>query len=455
MVMAGQSWWAEIGQELARDEEAERERLIARRVKQVEQERQEWRGRRAQGRNDAERKRGASSVLAAMVQNSWHTRRRSLRWAVRTWRDRERDSRERDEVTRRNRVRTGKAGRKRSARRRKALARAREAGLWRDRGSALLAQWRAGVTVSADQRKEAVRRAIEATTGTQVRRAWLGMVQTFWEERACERLQGWEVMQQERKSKGGETLAEATRYDWVCFRCGWSGWLVHAGKATCSRCKHQAHRWCESVERCVRSGAAAGEGILGAEPQGKISRRLEAQVVERRARVQRAIRDRDMRAQQEDAERETEQMQKEVLGVLRQGWKEGRMEEVVQEWRRVRNEGREQRSLEGWTRLEQGLAVQTQVRQLRSKMVGLVRRAERVVGVSEGAWRASEVTVRKVGEQCYAHHVANGSYWVAFVLKAGLEADEVLVAGAGKVRIAGSESGMREWWEEMDEWYGW
>ena len=154
-------------------------------------------------------------------------------------------------------------------------------------------------------------------------------------------------------------------------------------------------------------------------------------------------------------QRETEQVQKEVLGVLRQGWKEGRMEEVVQEWRRVRNEGREQRSLEGWTRLEQGLAVQTQVRQLRSKMVGLVRRAERVVGVSEGAWRASEVTVRKVGEQCYAHHVANGSYWVAFVLKAGLEADEVLVAGAGKVRIAGSESGMREWWEEMDEWYGW
>ena len=68
----------------------------------------------------------------------------------------------------------------------------------------------------------------------------------------------------------------------------------------------------------------------------------------------------------------------------------------------VRNEGREQRSLEGRTRLEQGLAVQTQMRQLKSKMVGLVRRAERVVGVSEGAWRASEVTMLKVGEQCYS-----------------------------------------------------
>ena len=286
------------------------------------------------------------------------------------------------------------------------------------------------------------------------------MVQRFWEERACEGLQGWEVMRQERKSRGhagGETLAEATRYDWVCFRCGWGGWLVHAGKATCSRCKYQAHRWCESAERCVRSGAAAGECILGAEPLGKISRwlALEAQVVERRARVQRAIRDRDMRAQQEDAERETEQVQKEVLAVLRQGWREGRMVEVVHEWRRVRNEGREQRSLEGWTRLEQGLAVQTQMRQLKSKMVGLVRRAERVVGVSEGAWRASEVTMLKVGEQCYMHHAANGSYWVAFVLKVGLEADEVLVAGAGKVRIAGSESGMWEGWEEIDEYYGW
>jgi hypothetical protein len=118
---------------------------------------------------------------------------------------------------------------------------------------------------------------------------------------------------------------------------------VRAGKHVCRKCEFQVESWCKEAETWVQSGTEGGEELLAQAPQARIvtvsySRRHELL----RARLLMAI-----------TERQVGTLQRELLDRFREGYKQGKLEAVVGEWR----DGHAGSKIERSMRTEGGVAI--------------------------------------------------------------------------------------------------
>jgi hypothetical protein len=233
---------------------------------------------------------------------------------------------------------------------RQMLGRARYVGMMKSKYERALMCWKQLRTehteqqeVKSDGLSKAFDAAMDRNQARLLARVWLRLVGAFWLEKEQSTEDGWLKIEQLTaiKNGGGQRAVNDEGYDRSCTKCGWGGWLVHAGKHVCRKCEYQVESWCKEAEIWAEGGTDGGEELLAQAPQARnvmvcYSRRQ----VLMRARLLMAIRNRQVSI-----------WQREVLHKFREGYKQGKLVAVVGEWRDGKVQKMDERSIVGEVRI--------------------------------------------------------------------------------------------------------
>ena len=179
-------------------------------------------------------------------------------------------------------------------------------------------------------------RAVEVGASTTFARVWLRLVGAFWLEKGQQAQDGWHTVTQKTSTGGGENQG-GDRYDKSCTKCGWGGWLVHAGRNVCGKCEFQVRSWCGAAETWAVGGTGDGAELLEQAPQGR-------NVAMRHSRRQGLMRERLVEAIRE---KEVGICRGQLLDRFRQCYRQGKLEDLVGEWRAGKGNAKDESSMGG------------------------------------------------------------------------------------------------------------